>query len=73
MLSEMSAICVRYSVDIDIGAEMFNVKTLMQLFSLLLKHNKNDFANLILIMNEVVPLVVRDIHEVSQTMLSQRA
>lgn len=65
-MAEVQIKCLDFGFDVDLRAELFTGKTIMDLFNLLLKHNNNNFKQLILALSKVIPDIVKDAHEVSQ-------
>lgn len=55
--------CLAAGFDVDM-TELFSTKTMMDLFRLLLSKNKGSFNSIVLLMNEVIPKIVADIHVV---------
>lgn len=51
-------------LELDVTTEVFGVKTVTELYNVLLRHYNNDFRKVVLAMREVFPVVVKDSHEV---------
>ena len=63
-MPEIQNRCLDSGLDVNLSAELFKGKTIMDLFNFLLTHNQQDFRRLVLVMAKVIPRIVHDAHEV---------
>lgn len=63
-MPEIQSRCLDSGLDVNLSAELFKGKTIMDLFNFLLTHNQQDFRRLVLFMAKVIPRIVHDAHEV---------
>ena len=63
-MPEIQIRCLDSGLDVNLSAELFKGKTIMDLFNFLLTHNQQDFRRLVLVMAKVIPRIVHDAHEV---------